>query len=220
MSIIKESMTVHAPGLSRGVTLGFWERKEDSVFFRVSKADPRIIRVLTGHGVGSERVLATTDIIEKLSMLRNKKREELIDHAVAPRGGRMEDLGLGDEDIPVPPKRRRAVAAGIPDAMTIAAPSLDGVVKGLDMKVLVGVRNQALWVELISANVDYLRAYINGQITLGNIHKNAVKEKLDGDAYDEDGEQVSLATDGAPPASPDIEGDKHIDNMGIEDLAI
>ena len=79
MSALVESITVTTPDIPGGVTFILWETVGDRKYIKLSKADSKIIRLLTGHGNGTERSLAHTNILEDLIKVRNGRRLELIE---------------------------------------------------------------------------------------------------------------------------------------------
>ena len=129
---------------------------------------------MTGHGVGSERALAHTSIIEDITKIRNQKHDQRLQRSAVAEadalGAVPDDLGL---DAPLAPKRMRSsLAVALPDVIEIQAPAVEGV-EALPMLVLKGASKQALWVELTTANVDYLCACVSAHIAKGDVKQPA-----------------------------------------------
>lgn len=167
MATVETSVTVTAPWLSKGVTLQSWVQKGESKFCRICKSDALIVRLLTGHGIGTARQLARTNVIEHLLRLREKKRADACESAEKAESSKAEDLGI---DAPLPKRKKAALSSVLPDIVTIDSPPIHGV-GGITMKVLLGDHPLApLFVELTSENIDYLHAYAQAQIDEGTVH--------------------------------------------------
>ena len=174
MAIVHETISVSAPWLGDGrqsVVLNSWIQKVDSKYFKVSKSDPGIVRLLTGHGVGATRQLAHTNIVELLMKEREAQRDALterieLDGANAP----IEDLGL---DTPCAKRRKGASKGALPEIVSIVGPSF-GDVAGIPMKVIMSeFPLQPLYVELLPDNVEYMHAFAIAQIDAGLVHRKA-----------------------------------------------
>ena len=137
----------------------------DSIrFIRLGKADSSIVKLMTGKGIGSDRVLGSTNIFETLVNIRDAEQDSLNEVVDEPKVDKVEDLGL---DAPIPKKKRTLSSSGtLSDVLTISAPSRAGVVEGIRMRVLptTSKRGAVLWVELNDTNIEYLRAVIADQI--------------------------------------------------------
>ena len=195
MVTIVESITVQASWLhGHGVTLQAWTRKHDTKFFRLTKADPQVVRLLTGHGIGCTRQLARTDIIETLMAERERVRELLIDkQSDAVQKPPHDDLGI---DAPLPKKTRKASIAGaLPEEVTIDAPSV-GDCDGKAMKVLLGeLPLSPLYVELTSDNVEYLYKFVSVQIGAGQVEPRPRSKRCDEDKVETPASNIVWAFD-------------------------
>ena len=167
MATIIESITVQAPWLhGRGVTLQSWVQVGDAKFLKVTKADPSVVRLLTGHGIGDSRQLARTDLIEKMMAKREEKREQLLADAVnSIELPAKDDLGL---DAPLP--KRRRLAGAMPEIVSIVAPG-HLTMCGIECRVLLGAHPLSpLMVEITESNLNYMRDFVKSQIDEGKTH--------------------------------------------------
>jgi hypothetical protein len=167
MVSIKESITISAPWLEANVTLaeGTWCRK-GKLFFKVSKADARVTRLITGHGIGIERKLAKTTIIETLLDLQAQARDKALMDADRELQGAGEDVL---EEVVLSKRQKKELGAVLPEVLNIDAPSVDSI-DGLTMKVL-EASDRVLWAELCEPNLVYLHDVIMAQIDKGESSK-------------------------------------------------
>ena len=169
------------------VILKHWVESDGSKFVKITKSDTAVIRLLTGHGVGTSRSLARSDIIESLITLRNTKSDELLKESMSATSRAADDLGQQTEHPRLQAKRMRRAYDALPEVVEIEAPAFKDV-GSIHMNVLRQRPDQPLWVELTPENLDYLRSYVTAQIDDGS-----VKMQVPGANRPEDAE-VSPAT--------------------------
>ena len=92
------------------------EKVDGRLFFKAVKGDHVIARLLLGQSFHNERVLAKTDILERLQSARN----DMIDSMINPVA--KNDLGLDDgEDEPRARKAMKRLPADLPSIIKIEA---------------------------------------------------------------------------------------------------
>lgn len=117
-----------------------------TLFWKVSKSDHVVSRVVLGKSFSQARPLARTTILETLVKARNDRVLDLtraLDQA-------SEDLGL-DHDL----KTMKPDLSKLPDVISMLAPTVGGR-QGMSMKVLPALPRQPLWLELSVDVVQYL----------------------------------------------------------------
>ena len=114
------------------------------LFFRASKGDTGIVRLLAGHTWTSCRPLKKADIFDRITSARNRTVDDLIEPPAAC------DLGL-DTSEDKPKKRRRVELANLPEVVLVRLPETDRV-PAFEFKVIAGSGRDPLWLEC-SANV-------------------------------------------------------------------
>ena len=180
MTTISTAAMVVVPGMRTAVTLTDIKTVDRKIFFKLGKANPHVVRLLTGHAVGENRKLCNTDIVETLVTLRNSKYDELAaEHNL--RLAAKEDLGI-DRHAHQRVKRIKMSNDILPKTMVIEAPPY-GDVQGIDMTVMTGFSG-SVWVELVPETVDYLRSVVDAQLASGSIKRSSAKnsETAEGDA--------------------------------------
>ena len=176
MSAVLDSVTVTTPDFPSGVTFLHWETVCGRKYIKMAKSDPKVIRLITNHGHGNERSLASTGIIEKLINIRNERRSKLVEDAkqsAAAARRPKEDLGI---DQAPPAKRSKAVEVDLPEVIDVQTPAMEGV-DPVVMSVMLGSPTAPLWMELSTQNVDFVRKYAAAEINAGDTKRSRGKEQ-------------------------------------------
>ena len=163
---VEHRVVISGGGLKAPVIVSETRSVDGTEFFKVAKADRVLERILcSGRSSSESRPLSRTDIIETLTMARNKKVNELILGNSLEEG--KEDLGL---DAPKS-KRPRQSSITLPTVIEIRGPTAGSVV-GIPLKVLPDPATKPLWVELTTANLEYLIAVVAAQRESGDIKRH------------------------------------------------
>ena len=155
------SITVAAPWLSQAVSLTDLHEKENMFFMKVTKGDNKVARILSGSSIGKARKLSSTDFLATIQRIRNDEQLAVckrIDEQQVQRA--VEDLGM---DIAPNSKKLKTMTSVLPHTLTIRAPALENH-DAVDMTVLTGSETSPLFVEVTSANIDYLHAAFVEQV--------------------------------------------------------
>ena len=148
-------------------------RKLDGVtFFKLAKSDHCVAKMLVQEVKRGTRPLAMTDVIERLTALRD---EAYASHLCQPLEDDKEDLGLD-----VPPRGRAVNRRDIPAVVTVQAPDID-VVPGIPLKVLNERKGKPLWIELTDDALSYLSQSVARQIETGEIKRVHPREHVSED---------------------------------------
>ena len=150
MVSIAPAVHVDAPWLdSGGVTLLGIVEVEGTTYFKFTKSDHRVIRLMTGKSRVNVNPLTSSAFVDRLTEARNKAlaslSKELQPEVVE------EDLGLDKAD-PID------VSHLLPKYITIDTPEVDGV--SLRVKVLCNMPHKSLWIELSPEVLDHMRKAI------------------------------------------------------------
>ena len=156
MVSINVGVCVVTPWCQEGVDLRDVIEHDDKKFVKLAKSNRRIERLLTGEGVGHDRLLTRTTIIQTLTTLRNERREEFIRASVSTD---VEDLGLNEPQS----KRFKSSASVVPVYADIQAPAV-GPVAGRAITVVLSMPHIALWVEITKQSVEYLHDVVSEQL--------------------------------------------------------
>ena len=151
---------VSAPWLSQPVVLHDLIEADGKFFAKVIKGCNKMARISSGSSISKQRALSSTDILETLVQLRNRKHAELCKASLDKQAGREEDLGL---DAAPPAKRCKQVAPVLHPTMEILTPEV-GPCKSIQMTVITASGTSPLLVEMNDANVDYLHEACKEQI--------------------------------------------------------
>ena len=176
MSAVLDSVTVTTPEFPSGVTFLHWDTVCGRKYVKMAKSDPKVIRLITNHGHGNERSLASTDIIEQLIKLRNERRSKLLEDGkqrAAAASLHKEDLGI---DQAPPAKRSKVVEVDLPEVIDVQTPAMEGV-EPIVMSVMLGSPSAPLWMELSTQNVDFVRKYAAAEISAGDTKRSRGKEQ-------------------------------------------
>jgi len=158
MAVVNEvtALRVEAPWLKSPFEFASWSVIDTKSFMKVTKSDPKIVRLLVGEAPGTKRVLTESSFVEDLVKLRNAAVDAAVrDNHNATKDEDQDDLGLDDEGPSQ--KRRKTLEANLPPTIDIEAPEV-GEVPGLTMTVATASGSEPLMVELVAANLDYLHA--------------------------------------------------------------
>jgi hypothetical protein len=149
---------------------------EGRTFFKVSKADHQITRLLVQSKYqASERPLARTDVVERIVRIRNSALHSLLMQPPDDDEGK-EDLGLDG-----PRQPRKAAEVDLPASLIVQVPDVEGV-PGIDMRIeLCTTRSSGLWVELTTDNINFLIEVVNRQIASGEIKNQHARDRVDED---------------------------------------
>ena len=168
MCTIQTTVQVTFPDGCPPVHVKAWIEVEGSKFIRLKKSDSRVVRLLTGSGVGTSRALAKTNIIESIIDARNEKAEQLMRETMPQQNAAAEELGGVQESKYQQAKRAKRLAASLPSVIEVDAPSFEHI-EGISLNVLLQPNDQTLWVEMIEENLDFLRAVCIAQIESGTV---------------------------------------------------
>jgi len=164
MSRIIETVTVITPQCTVALPEASVMQHGTSKYVRLAKTDARVSRLLCGRATRLSRPLSSTDVIETLMELRDERFRALCDDTPSCA----EDLGLDHahaDPATHRSKRRRSIASStLPDIVEIEAPS-KGTLDALLMNVMLHSPGKPLWVELTTDNLDYIRAWVNMQLS-------------------------------------------------------
>ncbi len=145
-------------------------------FFKVTKADPQLARLLVQKKYKPEhRPLARTDVIERIVRIRNTALHEFLVQS--------RDVEEGKEDIGIdgPRKARKVAEVVLPESLIVRIPDVEGV-RGIDMRIeLCTGRSWGLWAELTVENIEFLTKVVNRQIASGEIKNQHARERVDED---------------------------------------
>ena len=166
----KDSVCISGGGMHHRVIIPFTHIKTiDGRRFMHLSAVPHFASTLFGCArnntvAKTDRPLSNTDIIQRLTDIRNSKIDNAISEISTPRGGHR----LGKH---MPSKRlTTAVRMQIPSAMEIVAPDV-GTVAGITMRVMTSHKRSPLYMELVSDNVKYVLAVCMAQIESGDVKR-------------------------------------------------
>ena len=159
MASIREihSFEISAPWLQVPVTVASYTQIGDATYIKLAKSCPKTIRLLSGEGIGIQRKLTNTGVLERIATLRNAEHDRMClaaEAVVAPAA--VDDLGLDAEPVELPAKRQKAVRGALAETMTINLPPV-GDHGGMSIKALTARGHEPLWVEMNSSCIDYLR---------------------------------------------------------------
>ena len=195
MSALVESITVITPDLPGGVTFTSWETVAERKYIKISKADTKIIRLITGHGIGHERALAYTSIVEDLIKLREKRRLELIEQKLPSKTAKpKEDLELDTAPPSKKAKTAPALEIILPEVVDVVTPEINGV-QPIVISLILGQPTSPLWIELSGKNVDYIRDVASAQMEHGGIKRNRSKDRPDAPQVESPSQNVIWAWD-------------------------
>lgn len=163
--------------LKKPVAIKFTRVMDNTTYFKVTKSDPAIARLLVAETISwSSRPLSNTDILEQLIKLRDAAYYEL---ASEPAEEGKEDLGLDDPR----PQKRISWGRGsskLPAMVTLQAPDIEGLgLTKVPLRVLLSKPGQPLWLELKHENLQYLIQAVSKQISEGNIKRRHPRDELD-----------------------------------------
>lgn len=130
-------------------------KEQERFWFTIKKTDSHISKLLQVPFKikgSTEHTLSRSDIVEQLTVLRNKLHQTSSDPAAGPE--------VKKESLPLELQARVIVQ--------IKCPSI-GDVEGLTMAVLARAAHEPLCVEATAANVEYLRRVVKYQVEAGNV---------------------------------------------------
>lgn len=132
-------------------------------FFKVCKNSTTVQNLVGVHPnnkTNDRRPLSSTDIVEKLIECRDAQYAALSRASMS-----QAELGL---DAPPLKKHRRKIT--LPSFVVVNTPQFDGI-ESVSMRVLLSSPCRPLFIELIPANIVYLRSVVNMQIAAGDIKR-------------------------------------------------
>lgn len=184
---VEHRVVISGGGLKGPVIVPETRSVDGAEFIKVAKADRVLERVLcSGRSSSESRPLSRTDIIETLTIARNKKVNELVLANSLEEG--KEDLGL---DAPKS-KRARQSSVTLPPVIEIRGPTAGSVI-GIPLNVLPDAATKPLWVELTPANLEYLIAVVAVQRESGEIKRQHPRSLV--------GDEERVDSTGAPGVS-------------------
>ena len=153
-------------GLKEPVCLRQVKQIDGMWFWRVSKADHVVNRLLMSSSERGERRLSRSDVLEQLQDLRNKRVDDIVNPKAA------EDLRLDDEcEVQQPRKKWKQALAECPPYVQIETPDI-GDALSISVRVIPAPKTQPLWLELSVLVIDYLRKAIAHQVDDGSIKRS------------------------------------------------
>ena len=127
---------------------------DDIGFFKVSKGCKIVGRLLSGSSSANRsRPLTGFAYFDELRAARNALCENFFFKVVVPENG-AQDIGIDEDQQPIRKKLR--VAKPLPNFVLVTSPSVQGI-DDLTFKILPGIGNEALWIELSAFNIDILQ---------------------------------------------------------------
>ena len=162
---ILTQLSVSGGHLKKPVVIPQTQTVAGTVFFKLTKADQSVTRMLVKVMKYGTRPLANTDVIEQLVAQRDAKCRAWQEVSEASAEGK-EDLGLDDSQ-----RRRKKRRVELPPTAVIVAPTI-GDAAGTEMIVLAHQPGTALWVELTGRSIGYLVEAVDHQLTQGTIKRN------------------------------------------------
>ena len=168
----------HRPILSGGhlkepVQLRHTTCVDGLIFWRVAKSDQVVLRLLWGRPHQTQRPLSKTNIVEKLSDLRN----ECIKNLAKAEDDAVDDLGLDDD---ANSKSIKVDFNKLPSIIEIDAPTV-GDAQGMRLKILPSKFHQPIWLELSIDVIEYLRKACWFQAEGDTISRNRPQHKATDD---------------------------------------
>jgi hypothetical protein len=188
--VIEETVTVTGGGLKSRVTIPASDLKnEDGVkFIHMSTVPKWANRLFASETTKIERVLSRTDVVSKLTQMRNDKLTAILSETTNEPAERLA-IFEGAKRMKVVDKTT------IPASVTLTAPDI-GPVLGCEVKVLMSWRLTApLYAELSAQLLEYIRDACQWQLENANIKRTKIPKKhraeeLDAEApYEEEEEE-------------------------------
>jgi hypothetical protein len=153
MCSVTAILHVRAPWVPDGVDIRDVVEVAGIKFIKLTKTNPRIVRLLTGQSHGTKR--PDISIIDTVVKLRNATRAELLARAMSDRdGGDVGDLGL---DSQPQGKRAKTLAIVLPEIVEIRVPG-----STTSIKVMMTPPYSPLWVEGSQQTINILHSFTGG----------------------------------------------------------
>ncbi len=153
MCSVTATLHVRAPWVPDGVDIRDVVEVTGIKFIKLTKTNPRIVRLLTGQSHGTKR--PNISIIDTVIKLRNATRSELLARAMSDRdGGDVGDLGL---DSQPQGKRAKTLAIVLPEIVEIRVPG-----STTSIKVMMTPPYSPLWVEGSQLTINILHSLTGG----------------------------------------------------------
>ena len=152
---ITHTFTIESAAWVSGCSFRLVEQDGKS-FFNLKKADRKIARLI----FGTKRVedIRRTDIIEKITKLRDERFKELL---ALPPTAKVWQKRLTHKKV-------IGKATSLPDVITICAPSVSNI-EATDMNVICSKGGVPLWIEMNEDNLTYISKAMHAQVESGDI---------------------------------------------------
>jgi hypothetical protein len=172
-----------SPHLKLPVFLTDRKEVDGKTFIKMIKVDWKIGRMLIGGFVKNTRPLAKTDVIERLTKLRDDNFALALGGAGVDMNNapQHDDLGIdiSTEHRPAVKRRRRAL---LPQTTVVSAPSVVGV-EGIDMCVALDGPGKPLWMEFSGENLNYVSSVCRAQLRVGDIKRVPFHSQCEGEEH-------------------------------------
>ena len=161
MCSVTAILHVRAPWVPDGVDIRDVVEVAGIKFIKLTKTNPRIVRLLTGQSHGTKR--PDISIIDTVVKLRNATRAELLARAMSDRdGGDVGDLGV---DSQPQGKRAKTLAIVLPEIVEIRVPG-----STTSIKVMMSPSHSPLWVEASPLTINSLHSLAGCADGVGDDH--------------------------------------------------